>query len=114
MKYIVYVIAIALLTMLLIYIGIIKERNLNTVLLDKLYTKCCNKVLKYLKKGTVISAKEIRELISNEQTGVLWSKKKIGVTNKIQFTNHVIEGLIKLDKIQLVDDKKRVYSLKYN
>lgn len=112
MKYIIYIILIALITMLLIYIGILKERNLNVKLVDKLYSKCCNKVLKMLKKKETLSAKQIRDIISNEKTSIVWSRKKVGVTNKNQFTNYVIEGLLKLNKIELVDNKKRIYRIK--
>ena len=110
-KYIIYIVLIMIVNMLFIYIGIIKDRQLGMNLMDKLYNKCCNKVLKNMKVTKKMSAVEIRELIKDEKASVIWSKKKVGVTNKIQFTNYVIEGLLKLNEIELIDKSKRIYGL---
>lgn len=111
-KYIIYILVIAVITMILVYIGIIKDKRLALSLADKLYSKCCNKVLKALKKKDKINIVEIRNLIKDEKTGMVWSKRKLSITNKVQFTNLVIEGLLKLDKIEQIDNEKRIYKLK--
>lgn len=111
-KYILYIVLIALTTMALIYVGILKDKNLNVDLVNKLYYKCYNKVLKYLKDGKEVTAVQIRELIGNEKVGVVWSRKKLAVTNKTQFTNLIINGLIKNEKIQIIEGKIRKYKLK--
>lgn len=114
-KYIIYIILIALITMGLIYIGIIKDKTLNGVLINKLYSKCIRKVLKAFKTKENLSAKEIREIIEDEKSRVIWSKRKLSVTNSLQFSNLVIDGLIKMKKIELLDSKKRIYrKVNYN
>ena len=111
-KYIVYIIIIAIITMALIYIGMQKEKSLDIKLINKLYIKCCNKVMKSFKNKETMSGLEIREVIKDEEASIIWSKKKLKVTNKIQFTNYVIDGLLNLNKIELINEQKRIYRAK--
>lgn len=110
--YCIYIICIAFITMFLIYIGYLKDRNLPAELTNKLYRKCCSKALKYLKDKGYASAADIRNIISDTTATVVWSRKKVKVTNPAQFTNYVIDGLIsKGDIIEESSGKKRVYKL---
>lgn len=112
MRYILYIIGVALVTMFLIYLGYMKERNLTATLVTRLYGKCRQKVLKKLQVTSELSAIDIRNLILDVTASVLWSRKKLGVTNPVQFTNYLIDSMIKDGKIiEIKDGKKRAYKI---
>ncbi|NLK97696.1 MAG: hypothetical protein GX272_06410 [Epulopiscium sp.] len=112
MKYVLYMLSITIITMALMYIGIIKERNLPIELFNKLYKKCARKVLKYLEKNDSITIPEIRNLIQNETVSVIWSKKRLGITDANSFVRNLIDNLLKEEKIERVKGKVNSYKLK--
>ncbi|NLM13841.1 MAG: hypothetical protein GX209_08880 [Epulopiscium sp.] len=112
MKYVLYMISITLITMFLMYLGIIKERRLPIELANKLYKKCAGKVIKYLEKHDSITIPEIRNLVQNETVSVIWSNKKLGITDANSFVRNLIDNLIKEEKIERVNGKTNSFRLK--
>lgn len=113
MKYVLYILSIAVITMALIYVGSIKDRMLPVELTNKLYRKCRQKILDYLSSHECISASQARNLISDVTASVIWSRKRIGVTNPVRFGRYVLDRLVKEDKIKEdISQNKKVYRLK--
>jgi hypothetical protein len=94
------------------YIGIIKEKNLPIELANRLYKKCARKVIKYLEKNESITIPEIRNLIKNETVSVIWSKKRLGITDLNSFVRHLIDYLLKEEKIERISGKVNSFRLK--
>lgn len=110
MRYVLYIISIILITMFLIYLGYMKEKDLTRNLINKLYAKCRQKILKQLKTRDQLTALEIRNLISDVTASVIWSRKRLGVTKPVQFTNSLIKGMLKDGKIiEVIEGKNRAY-----
>jgi hypothetical protein len=101
MKYILYVISVAIITMFFIYLGLLKERTLNIELTNILYRKCVRKALKYLKSHNYATIKDIQNCIKETKASVMWSKRKLAVTDASQFADYVVEGLYKEGKISI-------------
>jgi hypothetical protein len=79
---------------------------------DTFYAKCRLKILKQLKTREQLTALEIRNLISDVTTSVLWSRRRLGVTKPVEFTNFLIKGMLKDGKIiEVIEGKNRVYKL---
>ncbi|WDC84705.1 hypothetical protein PL321_03305 [Caloramator sp. mosi_1] len=75
MKYVLYVLSIALITVFLIIYGRAKEYYLPMELTNKLYIKCKDKILKYLIKNKYATYKELEKEIEGVTAKVFWSKK---------------------------------------
>lgn len=112
MNYILYILSVAIITMLLIYLGIIKEKGLPVELAKKLYAKCEKKVMKHLEKNSSITIPEIRQLIQNETASVIWSRKRLGVTDPKNFVKTLVNHLLAEDKIERIDGKVNSFKIK--
>lgn len=99
MKYIIYLLIVTMATMILIYVGYLKEKTLPADLTNKLYRNCCKKVLRFLKKREYATETELQNCIRGVNAWILWSRRRITVTNPVQFCQYVINGLEKGGKI---------------
>ncbi|WP_102401621.1 hypothetical protein [Haloimpatiens massiliensis] len=115
MRYFIYFICIVLITMSMVYIGTIKERNLAAGLTNKLCIKCAEKVLKYLNKNEYASLNDVQNLIKGVSTSVFWSRKRVQVENPLQFSRIVTDKLYKEGKISIKMRKnEQIFTLKQN
>jgi hypothetical protein len=112
MNYILYIISVAVVTMFLTYLGLRKERNLPIELTKKLYKKSAEKVIKYLEKNDSITIPEIRNLVQNETVSVIWSTKRLGITDAKSFVRNLIDDLLKEEKIERISGKANSFRLK--
>ncbi|MDF2521627.1 MAG: hypothetical protein K0R84_2255 [Clostridia bacterium] len=112
MKYVIYVLLTAGITMLLIYAGYIKDKTLPYELTSRLYKKCSRKILDYLKVNNGASGAELKKCIKGVQASVIWSRKKLEVTNPDQFIDFIIENMIKQGKLETkIQGSKKLYYL---
>lgn len=112
MKYVIYVILVALITMALSYFGYIKDKMLPLDLTRKLFNKCTSKVVKYLRLKRSATIIEIQDCIKDVTASMPWSRKKIMVTNPAQFSQYVIDSLYKNKKISVqYKGKTKMYSI---
>lgn len=95
MKYVLYVISVAIITMLLIYIGYIKESQLPKELINILFIKSRKKILSYLQKNKTANLLELQEVIKDVRGRVWWSKRQVKVTEPEKFVDLVIDDLYK-------------------
>ncbi|WP_138204387.1 hypothetical protein [Haloimpatiens lingqiaonensis] len=115
MRYFIYFICVIVITMIMVYIGTIKEGNLAAGLTNKLCTKCSEKVLKYLNKNEYASLNDVQNLIKGVSTSVFWSRKRVQVENPLQFSRIVTDKLYKEGKISIQMRKnEQVFTLKQN
>jgi len=99
--------------MILTYIGVIKERNLDLELTSTLYRKCSKKILKYLKKNGSASMNEVQNLLLGVTATVPWSRKKIKIQNPNQFCTFITDKLYKEGKISLeLKKNKKIITIK--
>ncbi|WP_057979256.1 hypothetical protein [Caloramator mitchellensis] len=102
MKYILYIISVALITMVLIYVGYIKESLLPKELINVLLKKSKKKILSYLQNKKSANILELQDIIKDVKGRVWWSKRQVKVTEPEKFVDLVIDdlyknGLIKID-----------------
>ncbi|SHE99755.1 hypothetical protein [Caloramator proteoclasticus] len=113
MKYVIYVLSIALITAFLIIYGRAKEYYLPTELTNKLYIKCRDKILKYLSKNKSATYKELEREIEGVTAKVFWSRKVMTVLDSKKMVKGIIDSLLKQDKIQILEsDGKKLVVLK--
>lgn len=113
MRYFIYFICIVLITMLMVYIGTIKEKNIDVELTNKLYIKCVEKVLKYLNKNKYAYLNDIQNLVGGVSTSMFWTRKRVQVENPYQFSKTLMDKLYKQDKVSIEMKKnKQVFIIK--
>ncbi|GAA0736404.1 hypothetical protein [Clostridium oceanicum] len=113
MRYFIYLICVILITMVMVYIGTIKERNVGANLTNKLYTKCAEKVIKYLNKNECASLNDIQNVIRGVTTSIFWTRKKVQVQNPLNFSKVLMDKLYKEGKVSIEMRKnKQIYMLK--
>lgn len=93
MKYILYVLSIAIITMILMYIGYLKEARLPSELINVLYIKARKKILDYLNKNKKASIMELQDVIKNIKGRVFWSKKQVKINEPEKFVDLIINDL---------------------
>lgn len=110
MNYVLYVFAIAIITMILFVYGQAKEKFLPNELTKKLFIKCRDIIIKYLSKNKVALFNDLEKEISNVTTGVFWSKRKVKVVNPKNMVESIIDNLIKHNKVEVkwINGKKIV------
>lgn len=110
MKYVIYVLSIALITVFLIIYGRAKEYYLPLELTNRLYIKCRDKILKYLSKNKSATYKELEKEIEGVTAKVFWSRRVMTVVDSKKMVKSIVESLINQDKIQIkeMDGKKLV------
>jgi hypothetical protein len=87
--------------MVLIYIGMIKEKTLPAELTNKLYKKCAARIMKFLKLNEYAVMSDIHKCVKDTTAFVLWSKKRVKVNNPVQFSDYVMERLYREGKISV-------------
>lgn len=113
MKYVIYVLLVIIMTMLMIYVGFIKEKTLPYELTVKLYKKGTKKIHDYLLKNQGASINDLKKCIKDVQASVIWSRKKVAVTNPNQFIDFIIENMTKQGKLEIKQENgKTLYYLK--
>lgn len=113
MKYIIYILSIMVLTMLMIFVGYIKEKRLPYELTAKLYKKCSKKIYDFLLKNQCATINDLKKCIKDVHASVLWSRRKVKVTNPNQFIDFIIENMIKQGKLDIKQENgKKLYCLK--
>lgn len=113
MRYVIYVLSIALITVFLIIYGQAKEYYLPAELTKRLYIKCKDKILKYLYKNKSATYKELEKEIEGVTAKVFWSRKSMTVLEPNKIVKTVVENLLKQDKIKIQDvNGKKIVVLK--
>ncbi|TCO63910.1 hypothetical protein [Caldanaerobacter subterraneus] len=113
MKYLLYVILVALITMLLIYVGYIKESTLPDELVNDLYRKSKKKITDYLSKNKSASIPELQDLIKNIKGRVFWSSKQVKVNDPEKFVNFIVDDLYKNGLISIkYEGNRKIVTLK--
>lgn len=108
MKYVIYVLAIAIITMILFIYGQAKETFLPKELTKTLFIKCRDIILKYLSKNKSATLNELENQISNVTAGVFWSRRKVKVIDSKKMVDSIIDNLVKNNKVNVkwVNGKK--------
>lgn len=111
MKYIVYILLFAISTVIIFTWGIIKEQNKSKDLMNKLYKKAENKVIKAFSKNSVLTKKDIENEIKNIKASLFYSKDKMIVQNSSVFAKNIINTMINRN---LIEKTSEGYILKNN
>lgn len=113
MNYIIYIFLTILITMFMIYIGFMKEKSLPYELTAKLYKKGTKEIQDYLLKNQGATINDLKKCIKNVQASVIWSRKKVAVTNPNQFVDFIIDNMTKQGKLEVKQENgKKLYYLK--
>ena len=86
MKYIIYILMFAAATVIVFSWGIIKEQNKSRDLMNQLYKKAENNVVKAFKRKDVLSRKDIENEVKNEKKKIIYSRDKMVDQNPTSFT----------------------------
>ena len=86
--------------------SMLQGEELSRILLNR----CGNKVLKYLRKHSTITEKEMAREIKGVTAGEFWSKKKMVVQQPEKFVHEVVSFLLDQQYIEAVGSKE--YRLK--
>ena len=111
MKYIVYILLFAISTVIIFTWGIIKDQNKSKDLMNKLYKKAENKVIKAFSKNSVLTKKDIENEIKNIKASLFYSKDKMIVQNSSVFAKNIINTMINRN---LIEKTSEGYILKNN
>ena len=104
MKYIIYILMFAAATVIVFSWGIIKEQNKSRDLMNQLYKKAENNVVKAFKRKDVLSRKDIENEVKNVKASLFYSRDKIVVQNPRSFTKSLINTMINNNVIEKTTD----------
>ena len=104
MKYIIYILMFALATVIIFSWGIIKEQNKSRDLMNQLYKKAENNVVKAFKRKDVLSRKDIENEVKNVKASLFYSRDKMVVQNPKSFTKSLINTMINNNVIEKTTD----------
>ena len=104
MKYIIYILMFAAATVIVFSWGIIKEQNKSRDLMNQLYKKAENNVVKAFKRKDVLSRKDIENEVKNVKASLLYSRDKMVVQNPRSFTKYLINTMINNNVIEKTTD----------
>ena len=104
MKYIIYILMFALATVIIFSWGIIKEQNKSKDLMNQLYKKAENNVVKAFKRKDVLSRKDIENEVKNVKASLFYSRDKMVVQNPKSFTKSLINTMINNNVIEKTTD----------
>ena len=104
MKYIIYILMFAAATVIVFSWGIIKEQNKSRDLMNQLYKKAENNVVKAFKRKDVLSRKDIENEVKNVKASLLYSRDKMVVQNPRSFTKSLINTMINNNVIEKTTD----------
>ena len=100
MKYIIYILMFAAATVIVFSWGIIKEQNKSRDLMNQLYKKAENNVVKAFKRKDVLSRKDIENEVKNVKASLFYSRDKMVVQNPRSFTKSLINTMINNNVIE--------------
>jgi hypothetical protein len=106
LKYGFYVLIIALAVAFLYAWGYVKQQRKTEKLLNKLYSKCANKVVKELKDQKQLSYAAIDDTIKDVKTSLFWTKTKVQVDNTHRVRQEVLKRLLNDSKLTIENNKK--------
>ena len=104
MKYIIYILMFAAATVIVFSGGIIKEQNKSRDLMNQLYKKAENNVVKAFKRKDVLSRKDIENEVKNVKASLFYSRDKMVVQNPRSFTKSLINTMINNNVIEKTTD----------
>ena len=104
MKYIIYILMFAAATVIVFSWGIIKEQNKSRDLMNQLYKKAENNVVKAFKRKDVLSRKDIENEVKNVRASLFYSRDKMVVQNPRSFTKSLINTMINNNVIEKTTD----------
>ena len=104
MKYIIYILMFAAATVIVFSWGIIKEQNKSRDLINQLYKKAENNVVKAFKRKDVLSRKDIENEVKNVKASLFYSRDKMVVQNPRSFTKSLINTMINNNVIEKTTD----------
>ena len=104
MKYIIYILMFAAATVIVFSWGIIKEQNKSRDLMNQLYKKAENNVVKAFKRKDVLSRKDIENEVKNVKACLFYSRDKMVVQNPRSFTKSLINTMINNNVIEKTTD----------
>ena len=104
MKYIIYILMFAAATVIIFSWGIIKEQNKSRDLMNQLYKKAENNVVKAFKRKDVLSRKDIENEVKNVKASLFYSRDKMVVQNPRSFTKSLINTMINNNVIEKTTD----------
>ena len=104
MKYIIYILMFALATVIIFSWGIIKEQNKSRDLMNQLYKKAENNVVKAFKRKDVLSRKDIENEVKNVKASLFYSRDRMVVQNPRSFTKSLINTMINNNVIEKTTD----------
>ena len=94
----------ALATVIIFSWGIIKEQNKSKDLMNQLYKKAENNVVKAFKRKDVLSRKDIENEVKNVKASLFYSRDKMVVQNPRSFTKSLINTMINNNVIEKTTD----------
>jgi len=107
------VILVAIAVVILGVWGILKEQNIEQELINRLHGKAKQKLIKALKSKDSMSLHAIEELMKGISASVLWSRKRVQITDPKRVVKTVLEDLMKSDTIkEMYMSGKKTYGLK--
>ena len=109
METIFYILLFAFVTVIISIWGLIKEKNKANDLLNILYKKAENKIIKALKSNGSLSKKQIEKELINLKAPLFYSKNKLVIKDPSHFTKIIIGRL--LEKGIIIKNSKG-YTLK--
>lgn len=86
--------------------GYVKEQRKNQELFRQLIEKSQEKVLKEMKKGELLTKKDIEKIIEGTKSSLFWSKNKIQVSNSKIFADTLIQTMLSKGLIKEMKEKK--------
>ena len=104
MKYIIYILMFAAATVIVFSWGIIKEQNKSRDLMNQLYKKAQNNVLKAFKQKDVLSRRDIENEVKNIKASLFYSRDKMIIQNPTSFTKSLINIMINNNIIEKTAD----------
>ena len=84
--------------------GIIKEQNKSRDLMNQLYKKAENNVVKAFKRKDVLSRKDIENEVKNVKASLFYSRDKMVDQNPKSFTKSLINTMINNNVIEKTTD----------
>ena len=104
MKNIIYIHIYAAATVIVFSWGIIKDQNKSRDLMNQLYKKAENNVVKAFKRKDVLSRKDIENEVKNVKASLFYSRDKMVVQNPRSFTKSLINTMINNNVIEKTTD----------
>lgn len=93
--------------------GYIKQQRKNEELLNELYKKCEEKIIKVLNNKELLTKKEIEEIIHGTKASLFWSKNKLQVTDPKIVMNYLITNMLNKGLIvEVLKSSPKKYKLK--